>query len=102
MGVTRGLRAVAGGDQIVAVEDSGQQRAVGSGKGRVGEAAWEAAGLPVHPLTPSFSTERCPPTLCADPLGSLPSPSLWERDYGKVNRGKRSSQSSRTAQWPRA
>uniref|UniRef100_A0A8C2S5H5 U6 snRNA-associated Sm-like protein LSm3 n=1 Tax=Capra hircus TaxID=9925 RepID=A0A8C2S5H5_CAPHI len=34
--------------------------------------------------------------------GSLPSPSLWEKDPGKVNEGKRSFRSARMAQWSRA
>lgn len=69
MGVTRGFQAVAGSDQIVTVKVSSVIRGLWDpGNGRVGEVAWEATGLPVHPLISSFSAEHCPPTLCADPL----------------------------------
>lgn len=104
MGATRGFQAVAGSDQIVTVKVSSVSRGLWDpGNGRMGERP-EAAGLPVHPLISSFSTEHCPPTLCADPLDLRfpPSASLWEKDPRKVSRREAIIQMPRMAQWSRA
>lgn len=103
-----GFRQWGRSDQIVTVKVSSGffSRGPGSWEWKDGEAAWEAAGLPVHiHLISSFSTEHCPPTLCADPLDLRFPPSASLLVGEGPQEGERREAiipSARMAQWSRA